>query len=101
MMDAFDRAAEREARAYRARRTSPIWRRFFIHLRIYTVVNAALVVLWAVTTALDVDDPMWIKGPLLGWGTGVLIHYLIVTQVTGQWRAPRDATAAIEPRGGR
>lgn len=93
-MDAFDRAAEREARARHARRTSPIWKRFFVHLRIYLAVNAALMTLWVLTTALAADDSMWFKGSLLGWGSGVFVHYIVVTQITRQWRPPRDEVSS-------
>ena len=97
-MDAFDRAAQREARARHDRRTRPVWGRFFLHLRIYLTVNAALLALWALTTALTSREPTWFGGPLVGWGIGLFVHYIVVTQVTRQWRPPR-AERAFRPEG--
>lgn len=100
MMDAFDRAAAREARARHERRTRPVWKRFLIHLRIYVVVNATLVAVWAVAALLTSHDDPWFFGPLMGWGIGVVVHYIVVTQVTHQWRPARDRAAATDERGG-
>lgn len=100
MMDAFDRAAAREATARRQRRTRPVWKRFLIHLRIYVVVNAALVAVWAVAALLTSHDAPWFFGPLIGWGIGVLVHYIVVTQVTHQWRPMRAHTPLVEEQGG-
>ena len=92
-MDAFDRAAQRETRARHDRRTRPVWGRFFLHLRIYLAVNAALLALWLLTTAITAHDSPWFRGPLVGWGIGLLVHYIVVTQVTRQWRPPLGETA--------
>lgn len=100
MMDAFDRAAEREARARRDRRTRPVWKRFLVHLRIYVVVNAALVALWALTAALTTRDAPWFLGSLFGWGIGVLVHYIVVTQITEQWRPVRGRPVVADKQGG-
>ena len=89
MMDAFDRAVEREAQARRARCTRPVWHRFAVHLRIYVVVNLVLVAIWWVETLVANEHEMWFVHVLWGWGIGLLVHYVIVTQVTGQWRPPR------------
>lgn len=89
MMDAFDRAAEREARAHRNRRTRPAWIGFMIHLRIYLTINAVLAAIWAISEALGDHDEPWFFGVVLGWGSGLLVHYLFVVQCTKQWRRPR------------
>lgn len=94
-MDALDRAAEREARARRERRARPVWTRFLIHLRIYAVVNAVLVAVWALTAALTTREAPWFLGSLTGWGIGVLMHYIVVTQITGQWRPVRGRSPVI------
>ena len=93
MMDAFDRAVEREAEARRARLTRPIWCRFTTHLRIYVVVNVALAAVWGVGTLVGNANELWFLNVLWGWGIGLLVHYLIVSQVTRQWRPPSQPSA--------
>lgn len=94
-MDAFDRATEREAKGRRDRRSRPVWKRFLIHLRIYIVVNAALIAVWALTAALTTRDTPWFRGSLIGWGIGVLVHYVVVTQITGQWGPVRTRPPVV------
>ena len=91
MMDAFDRAVERDSQIRRARRTRPAWRRLGLHLRIYVVVNLALVAVWWIETLVTNEQEAWFVDVLWGWGIGLLVHYLVVTQVTTQWRPPRHA----------
>jgi hypothetical protein len=43
---------------------------FRTHLFVYVVVNAALIVMWAVTGA----HFFWPIFPLLGWGIGLIFH---------------------------
>ena len=45
---------------------------FLIHLMMYVVVNAGLVLIWAVS---ERGYP-WFLWPLLGWGVGILAHLL-------------------------
>ena len=45
---------------------------FFIHFSVYVVVNLSLVAIWAFTGA---GFP-WFIFPLLGWGIGLLFHFL-------------------------
>lgn len=99
-MDAFDRAVEREDRARHLRRTRPTWVRFLIHLRIYVAVNAGLLGLWLVVAGLTADDSPFFMGSLIGWGCGVLIHYLVVTQLTREWKPPRSEAAPTRAEGG-
>lgn len=94
MMDAFDRAVERDAQIRRARRTRPVWRRLGVHLRIYVLVNLALVGMWLVESLVTNEDETWFVHVLWGWGIGLLVHYLVVTQVTKQWLPPRETNAA-------
>lgn len=88
MMDAFDRAVEREAQSRRASRTRPPWRRLAIHLRSYVLVNIVLVAVWWIGTSLSNETEPWFVHVLWGWGIGLLVHYLVVTQVTRRWRPP-------------
>ena len=46
---------------------------FFIHLIIYVIVNIGLVLIWAFVAG---GGFMWFFFPLVGWGIGVLFHYL-------------------------
>jgi uncharacterized membrane protein len=45
---------------------------FYIHFAVYVVVNIMLIIIWAVTGA---GFP-WFIFPLVGWGIGVLFHFL-------------------------
>jgi hypothetical protein len=47
-------------------------RDFFGHLLVYALVNAFLVVIWAVTT--DADGFFWPIFPIVGWGIGVVMN---------------------------
>lgn len=89
MSDPFERAVEREASERRERRYRAVWRRFGIHLRIYLIVNLVLAAIWAVEALVDDGHPLWFVRVLWGWGIGLFVHYVIVTQVTGQWRPRR------------
>ena len=48
----------------------------YIHLIVYTVVNAALIALNAITRGGD--GTWWFIWPLLGWGVAVLLHVATV-----------------------
>lgn len=45
-------------------------RDFRVHLLAYVLVNAMLVVIWAMTGA----DFFWPVFPILGWGIGLALH---------------------------
>ncbi|RZI40644.1 2TM domain-containing protein [Herbaspirillum sp. HC18] len=47
---------------------------FYIHLTVYVVVNAGLILF----NVLMVPDRLWSVWPLLGWGIGLLFHGLSV-----------------------
>jgi hypothetical protein len=49
-------------------------RGFWIHSSVYLVVNAALVLIWALTDT-SYFWPVW---PMLGWGIGVVAHAVSV-----------------------
>ena len=48
---------------------------FFSHLAAYIVVNAALVLIWKVTSG---GGYPWFVWPLGGWGIGIAFHFLAV-----------------------
>jgi hypothetical protein len=48
---------------------------FFVHLLVYVVVNAALSIIWLLTTSPGYP---WFIWPLFGWGIGLVFHFLSV-----------------------
>jgi hypothetical protein len=48
--------------------------RFYIHLVVYALANAGLVVINLSTST----EHLWFQWPLLGWGIGLLFHALAV-----------------------
>ena len=44
---------------------------FYIHLAVYSGVNVLLFFIWGFTGSFP-----WFVFPLLGWGVGLLAHYL-------------------------
>ncbi len=69
--DPFERAARRE-RATLFARTG-----FRIHLAVYLGVQALLFVLWLAFHGGNEVVP-WFVYPLLGWGIGLVAHYVAV-----------------------
>jgi hypothetical protein len=45
---------------------------FFSHLAVYIVVNAVLILIWALTSR----GYPWFVWPLGGWGIGLVFHFL-------------------------
>ncbi len=69
MMDAFERAAQREL-------VDMPRLGFRIHLAVYLAVQALLVATWGLTSNFDGGLPFpWFIFPLLGWGIGLAAHY--------------------------
>lgn len=64
---------DRELRKIAARRVRAK-RELYTHLASYVVVNAALVIVWALTGA----GYPWFVWPLVGWGVGVVFHVFAV-----------------------
>lgn len=62
-----------------ARRRVAARKGFFVHLSVYIIVNALLVVIWATTGA----QYPWFIFPLAGWGIGLLFHCLGVFVFSG------------------
>jgi hypothetical protein len=52
---------------------------FYIHLAVYSAVNAILIVINLSTSS----EYMWFIWPLLGWGIGVIFHGLGVFVFSG------------------
>jgi hypothetical protein len=62
------------ARYERARKRVEALRGFYIHLGVYVLVNAGLVLLNLITS----PNNLWFYWPLLGWGIGLGAHALTV-----------------------
>lgn len=45
---------------------------FLIHFAVYIIVNALLIIIWALTG----DGYPWFAWPLGGWGIGLMFHFL-------------------------
>jgi hypothetical protein len=45
---------------------------FYTHLATYIVVNAMLIIIWALTG----QGYPWFVWPLAGWGIGIIFHFL-------------------------
>jgi hypothetical protein len=78
MNDPFERALSREKLERRERRTRHVAACFKAHLRIFVIVNAALILIWFVDGALDDHvswGDAWFVSTLLGWGAGVAFHW--------------------------
>jgi len=69
--DPFERAAERERSAAVARAG------FRIHFAIYAAVQVVLFVIWHYYHSPHEVMP-WFLFPLLGWGVGVVAHFVAV-----------------------
>ena len=52
------------------RRSTAAQTLFAVHLRVYLIVNAFLIAIWALTGGSDFW-PIW---PILGWGLGLALH---------------------------
>ncbi len=59
-------------KAYREMIKQEEKRGFLIHLVVYCLVNAGLITLNLVV----VPEVIWFFWPVLGWGIGIVIHYL-------------------------
>lgn len=70
-MATIDEATQNEVLRERALKRLRKQRDFRGHLLIYVLVNAFLVVIWAVT---DVHGFFWPIFPIVGWGIGVVMN---------------------------
>ena len=72
---------------------------FVTHLSVYIVINAMLVVIWAITSR----GYPWFIWPMLGWGVGLVFHGLsvFVFDRTGSWERTEIEKEAARLRGGK
>lgn len=80
MLQDYERA-EAEIRAIEGRRG------FFVHAAVYVLVNILLIVI----NLVFVPQFLWFFFPLVGWGIGLVMHYLFavhfVRRETEHWQA--------------
>ncbi len=92
--DPFDRAVEREKAERRWRKGRHARRGFRAHLRVFVIVQVILFAIWAVEWVFDPGEPLWPIYPFLGWGVGLLAHYLCVRPAF-RGRPPSDNAPAV------
>jgi hypothetical protein len=77
MNDPFERAVLRQKLERKERRTRHVAAAFRTHLMIFVIVNAGLVLVWLVQSALDDgsswEDP-WFAYSLVAWGIALAFH---------------------------
>lgn len=77
MNDPFERAVLRDKLKRRERLTRHVAAGFRTHAMVFVIVNAGLVLLWLVESALDDGsswhDP-WFVYPLVAWGLALAFH---------------------------
>ena len=97
--DPFDRAVEREKAERRWKKGRHARRGFRVHLRVFMIVQVILFTIWAVEWFMDPapGEPLWFLPTLLGWGAGVLVHYLCVRPAF-RGRPPSDNAPAVTSR---
>jgi hypothetical protein len=71
--DGFERAAMRELQGPRIG--------FRIHLAVYLMVHALLIAVWY----MGPQATFWPIFPMLGWGIGIVAHYMAVRAVTKRY----------------
>jgi hypothetical protein len=54
---------------------------FYFHFAAFVIVSAALFFIWYLTTP---DGYPWFQWPILGWGIGILFHFVSTFVVTGK-----------------
>lgn len=99
--DAFDRAVERaERRAEEEHRRLQRERyermrtlnrtAFRIHASVFVAAQVLLIAIWALTWQFDHGTAYpWFIYPLLGWGIGLIAHYVFVRSM---WLQPAPST---------
>lgn len=64
----------------RAKKRVEALKAFYIHLTVYLTVNIVLFILNMLTNPND----LWFVLPLLGWGIGLTIHFVVLI-LGGKW----------------
>lgn len=69
-----------DKRYERAKKRVEELKSFYIHLTVYITVNIALFILNMLISPKD----LWFVFPLLGWGIGLSVHFVVVI-LGGKW----------------
>lgn len=80
--------------AYREVEMEDARRGFLVHLVAYIIVNAMLIV----TNAVYTPDVLWFFYPLIGWGIGIVFHYLGATYWLKRGLIDKEARAEYRAR---
>lgn len=80
--------------AYREMRAEEEGRDFYIHLSIYLLVNAILIVVNLMFT----PGLYWFFFPLIGWGIGITSHYLESVRWIESHLEEKEARAVMRAR---
>ncbi len=67
---------------------------FKIHFASYLVINGILVIINLTFS----PDKLWVIWPLLGWGTGIISHYLKAVRLIGKDLEKKEAMAEERAR---
>ena len=98
-----DTAYEQQIGAYRDARKQREKRRavriFIFHLAAYVLGNAFLGAWNALTYFVKGVDTLWFFLPLLFWGVGVIIHYIISVALFDEWWELDERTVASRMEG--
>lgn len=60
---------------------------FIVHLIAYLVINPGLIIL----NLLVIPDYIWFYWPLLGWGLGLIMHYLFAVRMLNRDLEQKEA----------
>ncbi len=85
---------EEYKRAYREVKKEKEKRAFLVHLIIYILVNAMLVVI----NLLSNPQKIWFTYPLFGWGIGIVMHYLFGVRWLDKFLEDLEAKAEYRAR---
>lgn len=88
-MDLEEISLEEYKKAYREIVCEEEKRGFLVHLIIYVLVNAMLIII----NLLYSPKVIWFFYPLIGWGIGVFMHYLFAVRWIEKGLKEREAKA--------
>ncbi|WP_202319021.1 2TM domain-containing protein [Archaeoglobus neptunius] len=81
-------------KAYREIRKEEEKRGFLVHLAVYLLVNAMLIVINLIYS----PEAIWFIYPLIGWGIGISMHYLFGVHWLERTLEEREAKAEYRAR---
>ena len=85
---------EEYKKAYRKIRREEEMKNFFIHLVIYIFVNSLLISV----NLMYFPKILWFFYPLIGWGIGIIIHYLFGIRWLEKTLKEREIKAELRAR---